>query len=212
LAFRLDISIRQNDFNLTIWQFDSTIRQFGLANKFAKWTKIVAPVFWQKAGKQLWFQEVWWRARDCLLWHSTQKNGISPQKGGKVRQDTEAGLFQVHWPLELSVLLPERDHIVQNNKKVISAGATFGLKPMAMAERAKEGAQYQVSAKMWEASVKMNCWRNNFKLIHQFIVDDDVEMLVCKQINIPEQYAERFWQERGKKVARMAINRRRQNT
>jgi hypothetical protein len=31
-------------------------------------------------------------------------------------------------------------------------------------------------------------------------------------IGIPEQYAERFWQERGKKVARMVINRRRQNT
>jgi hypothetical protein len=113
---------------------------------------------------------------------------------------------------------PTGDHIVQNNKKVISAAATFGLKPMAMAEWARE-TQYQVSAKMWEASVKMNCWRNNFKLI-QFIVDDDVEKmfgsdwqkLVCKQINIPEQNAERFWQERGKKVARMAINRRRQNT
>jgi hypothetical protein len=46
---------------------------------------------------------------------------------------------------------------------------------------------------MWEASVKVHCWRNNFKLI-QFIVDDDVEMLgsdwqklVCEQINIPEQ-------------------------
>jgi hypothetical protein len=109
------------------------------------------------------------------------------------------------------------DHIVQSNKKVISAAATFGQNPMAMAEWARE-TQYQVSAKMWEASVKMNCWRNNFKLI-QFIVDDDVEMsgsdwqkLVCKQINIPEQYAECFWQERGKKVARMAINRRRQNT
>jgi hypothetical protein len=58
---------------------------------------------------------------------------------------------------------------------------------------------------MWEASVKMNCWRNNFKLI-QFTVDDDVEMfgldwqkLVCKQIKIPEQYAEHFWQEKGKK-------------
>jgi hypothetical protein len=32
---------------------------------------------------------------------------ISPQKGGKVGQDKEAGLFQVHWPLELSVLPPE---------------------------------------------------------------------------------------------------------
>lgn len=91
------------------------------------------------------------------------------------------------------------------------------MDPMAMADQARE-AQYQVSAKMWEASVKMNCGKNNFKLI-QFIVDDDVEMfgsdwqrLVCKQINIPEQYAERFWQERGKRVARMAINRRRQNT
>jgi hypothetical protein len=38
---------------------------------------------------------------------------------------------------------------------------------MAMAEWARE-TQYQVSAKMWEASVKTNCWRNNFKLI-QFI-------------------------------------------
>jgi len=91
------------------------------------------------------------------------------------------------------------------------------MDPLAMADQARE-AQYQVSAKMWEASVKMNCGKNNFKLI-QFIVDDDVEMfgsdwqrLVCKQINIPEQYAERFWQERGKRVARMAINRRRQNT
>jgi hypothetical protein len=134
LAIRFGILTRQKDFNLTIQQFDSTIRQFGLANRFAKWTKIVAPVFWQKelVGKQL-----WWRARDCLLWHSTQ-NGISPQKGGKVRQDKAADLFQVRWPLELSVFLPERDHFVQNNKKVISAGATFGLKPMAMAERAKE--------------------------------------------------------------------------
>jgi hypothetical protein len=59
----------------------------------------------------------------------------------------------------------------------------------------------------------MNCGKYNFKLI-QFIVDDDVELfgsdwqkLVCKQINIPEQYSERFWHERGKKVARMAINR-----
>jgi hypothetical protein len=97
---------------------------------------------------------------------------------------------------------PTGDHILQNNKKVISAAATFGgLNPMAMAEWARE-TQYQV----------------NFKLI-QFIVDDDVEMfgsdwqkLVCEQINIPEQYAERFWQERGKESARMGINRRRQNT
>jgi hypothetical protein len=45
-----------------------------------------------------------------------------------------------------------------------------------MAERARE-AQYQVSAKIWVASVKMKCWRNNnFKLI-QFIVDDNVEIL-----------------------------------
>jgi hypothetical protein len=193
------------------------IRQFGLANRFAKWTKIVAPVFWQKdlAGEQLWFQEVWWRVRDCLLWHSTQ-NGISPQKGGKVWQDKEAGLFQV--PLATGVIsAPTGDHIVQNYKKVINAAAKFGLKSMAMAEWARE-IQYQVSAKMWEACVKMNCWRNNFKLI-QFIVDDDVEMfgldwqkLVCKQINISEQYAERFRQERGRKVARMSINRRRQNT
>jgi hypothetical protein len=78
---------------------------------------------------------------------------------------------------------------------------------MAMAEWARE-TQYQVSAKMWEASVKTNCWRNNFKLI-QFIVDDDVDMfgsdwqkLVCKQINIPEtmlsafgRKEERKWQE-----------------
>jgi hypothetical protein len=73
-----------------------------------KWTKVVAPVFWHKdlAGEQLWFQEVWWRSRHCLLWHSTQ-NGISPQKGGKVGQDKEVGLFQVRWPLELSVLPPE---------------------------------------------------------------------------------------------------------
>jgi hypothetical protein len=96
-------------------------------------------------------------------------------------------------------------------------GNMTAMDPAAMAERARE-AQYQVSAKMWEASVKMNCGKYNFKLI-QFIVDDDVELfgsdwqkLVCKQINIPEQYSERFWHERGKKVARMAINRRRQNT
>jgi hypothetical protein len=45
---------------LTIQQFDLAIWQFGLANRFAKWTKIIAPVFWQKdlAGEQLWFQEV----------------------------------------------------------------------------------------------------------------------------------------------------------
>jgi hypothetical protein len=100
-----------------------TIRQFGLANRFAKWAKIVAPVFWHKdlAGEQLWFQEVWWRARHCLLWHSAQ-SGISPRKGGKVGQDKEVGLFQVRWPLEL----PTGDHIVQNNKKLISASATFG--------------------------------------------------------------------------------------
>jgi hypothetical protein len=61
---------------------------------------------------------------------------------------------------------------------------------------------------MWEASAKINCGRNNFKLI-QFIVDDDVEMigsdwqkLVCKQINILEHILsasgrkeERKWQE-----------------
>jgi hypothetical protein len=71
---------------------------------------------------------------------------------------------------------PTRDHIVQNNKTVISAASTLGFKPTAMAERARE-AQYQVSAKIWVASVKMKCWRNNnFKLI-QFIVDDNVEIL-----------------------------------
>jgi hypothetical protein len=118
LAFQLDISIRQKDFNLTIWQFDSTIRQFGLANKFAKWTKIVAPVFWQKAGKQLWFQEVWWRARDCLLWHSTQKKWYLTTKGREVRQGTEAGLFQVHWPLELSVLLRSEITLFKTTKKL----------------------------------------------------------------------------------------------
>jgi hypothetical protein len=46
--------------------------------------------------------------------------------------------------------------------------------PAAMAERARE-AQYQVSAKMWEVSVMMNCGNYNFKVI-QFIVDDDVEL------------------------------------
>jgi hypothetical protein len=40
----------------------------------------------------------------------------------------------------------------------------------------------------------------------------DWQKLVCKQINIPEQYSESSGQERGKKVARIAINRRRQNT
>jgi hypothetical protein len=86
-AIQFGITVWQNEFNLTILK-----------------PKIVAPVFWHKdlAG----FQEVWWRARHCLLWHSTQ-NGISPQKGGKVGQDKEAGLFQVRWPLELSVLPPE---------------------------------------------------------------------------------------------------------
>jgi hypothetical protein len=103
---------------------------------------------------------------------------------------------------------PTGDHIVQKNKKVISAAATFGLKPMAMAEWARE-TQYQVSAKMWwEASVKMNCWRNNFKLI-QFIVDDDVEMfgsdwqkLVCNKSTFQSSMlsafgrkGERKWQE-----------------
>lgn len=130
-------------------------------------------------------------------------------------------------------------HHTQNNKKAShtkqqkgrhTAKAKLGVKmqnhdgnmaamdPMAIAAVRAREAQYQVSAKMWEASVKINCGKNNFKLI-QFIVDDDVEMfgsdwqrLVCKQINIPEQYAERFWQERGKRVARMAINRRRHNT
>jgi hypothetical protein len=94
---------------------------------------------------------------------------------------------------------------------------TTAMDPAAMAERARE-AQHQVSAKMWEASVKMNYGKYNFKLI-RFIVDDDVELLgsnwqklVCKQINIPEQYSEHFWHKRGKKKARMAINRRRQNT
>jgi hypothetical protein len=50
-------------------------------------------------------------------------------------------------------------------------------------------------------------------------VNDDVEMfgsdwqkLGRKHINVPDQYAEWFWQERGKKVARIAINRQRQNT
>jgi hypothetical protein len=73
---------RQNKFDLTIL--------------FAKWTKIDAPEIWHNfwAGEQLWFQDVWWRARDCLLWHSTQ-NGISLENGGKVRQDKETGLFQV---------------------------------------------------------------------------------------------------------------------
>jgi hypothetical protein len=77
---------------------------------------------------------------------------------------------------------------------------------MAMAEWARE-TQYQVSAKMWEASVKMNCWRINFKLI-QFIVDDYVEMfgsdwqkLVCKStfqssmLSAFGRKEERKWQE-----------------
>jgi hypothetical protein len=96
-------------------------------------------------------------------------------------------------------------------------GSMAAMDPAAVAEWARD-AQCQVSAKMWEACVKMNCGKYNFKPI-QFIVDDDVEFfgsdwqkLICKQINIPEQYAERFWQERGKKVVRMAINQRRQNT
>jgi uncharacterized protein (UPF0261 family) len=39
----------------------------------------------------------------------------------------------------------------------------------------------------------------------------DWQKLAFKQINIPEQYSERFWHKREKKVARMAIKRRRQN-
>jgi hypothetical protein len=110
-----------------------TIQQLRSANRFAKWTKIVAPVFWHNdlAGEQLWFQEVWGRAWDCLLWHSTQ-NGISPQKGGKAGQDKEVPVSSA---LATGVIsAPTGDHIVQNNKKVISAAATFGSRPMAMAE------------------------------------------------------------------------------
>jgi hypothetical protein len=98
-------------------------------------------------------------------------------------------------------------------------GNMTAMDPAAMADRAREAQCQVLSAKMWEASVEMNCGKYNFKLTQSFIVDDDVELfssdwqkVVCKQINIPEQYSERFWHERGKKVARMAINRRRQNT
>jgi len=61
-TIRFGNSIWQNEFKLTIWHF-------GLANRFAKWTKIVAPVFWHKdlAGEQLWLQQLWWCARNLLL-------------------------------------------------------------------------------------------------------------------------------------------------
>ena len=52
-------------------------------------------------------------------------------------------------------------------------GNMTAMDPAAVAERARE-AQYQVSAKMWQASVKMNSGKYNFKLI-QFVLIDDVE-------------------------------------
>jgi hypothetical protein len=66
LAFQVGKTIQFDNsairFGITIWQneLDLIIRQFGLANRFAKWAKIVAPVFWHKDldREQLRFQEV----------------------------------------------------------------------------------------------------------------------------------------------------------
>jgi hypothetical protein len=46
---------------------------------------------------------------------------------------------------------------------------------------------------MWEANVKINCGRNSLNLSSSFwmmmFIRLDWLKLVCKQINIPEQYA-----------------------
>jgi hypothetical protein len=78
--------------------------------------------------------------------------------------------------------------------------------------------QYKVNAQLWEASIRLNCGKQNFKIIQFIMCEEDEEYgsdwqkLVCKQALIPIDVCERFWRETGRNVARRAINRRRQNT
>jgi hypothetical protein len=71
LAFRqFDLAIRYGKTD-SIWHFANSsrmsIRQFNSIWQFD--TKIGAPEFWQelRPGKQLWMQQLWWRARNLML-------------------------------------------------------------------------------------------------------------------------------------------------
>lgn len=78
-------------------------------------------------------------------------------------------------------------------------------------------AQYKICAGAWETNVRKGVGKKFFNFM-QF-VDESAERygsqwqdVVCKIGGVPQSLSERFWEDRGRKIARATINRRRQNT
>ena len=86
------------------------------------------------------------------------------------------------------------------------------------AEAVREDNVYKTMADMWEQAIKKNCAKKYFGYV-QFLDDDELEKfgsdwqkLVCKQVNVLDDYAEAFWKDKGRNAARTSINNKRGNT
>lgn len=78
--------------------------------------------------------------------------------------------------------------------------------------------KYKRCSLLWDAGIRKNIGKKFFNVI-QFILNDedeeygsDWQKLVCSELMVPIEDCERFWNECGKKTARVTISRRRQNT
>jgi len=99
-----------------------------------------------------------------------------------------------------------------------SSSASHSHSQNVLVTRALQNDRYALNAALWGSGIIKNCARHNFNVI-QFLNSPDVEevgsdwqKLVCSQLGVPEDVAERFWKEKGRAAARRAISRRRGNT
>jgi hypothetical protein len=78
-------------------------------------------------------------------------------------------------------------------------------------------AEYKWNVGAWETHVRKKVGKMFFNVM-QFVDEDDERYgstwqgLVCATARVSEKWRERFWLDKGMKIARATINRRRQNT
>ena len=119
--------------------------------------------------------------------------------------------------LHLKVHVQQVSTMTANSSASVSSGS-HGSGQEELVAQALQNNMYEVNAELWVAGISKNCARHNFNFI-QFLNSPDLEAvgsvwqkLVCKQVNVPQDVAEKFWKEKGRAAARKAISRRRSNT
>lgn len=84
-------------------------------------------------------------------------------------------------------------------------------------QEAVNNSNYKAWSMLWEGGIRKTVGKKFFGAI-QFVppAEDSWgsswQRLVCDAVSVPETMRKRFWLDKGKKVARSTINRRRQNT